>query len=79
MYIYSELSKYLELKENHQFGLKLAQPLRTTRIKSLEIMLLPDIIPQGGRAPERLLSQSDDWSAAWEISDVIISKQVKSQ
>ena len=73
MHLFSELEVHLSKKENYDLRSRLAQPLRTTSIKS-KMTVLPDKLPNGGPQPTRLLSESSEWNAGWEVSDDIISR-----
>jgi len=77
MSLYSELSHYLEDKENEQFRLRLTEPLCTTTINQRKSKIESENLPQGGDPPQRLLCQSSEWDATWELADNIMQKQSK--
>jgi len=77
MSLYSELSHYLEDNENEQFRVRLTEPLCTTTLNQRKNKIESENLHQGGEPPQRLLSQSSEWDATWELADNIMQKQSK--
>ena len=72
MNVFKELAEYLD--ENQEIANLLKAPLRTTKITA-DMKIAAEDFPQTGEPPVDYLSCGADWSAGWQVSDNILSKE----